>query len=266
LTAPPITISSIVATNGGFLLIWFAPSNDLFQVQYKDDLAAANWNTFTNIIAYDASVFTTPTNTQFDFFDDGSQTPPGLPPDRFYRLILLATNTLTLPNQTNYIATVLVPLVVTNTATDSNPSAILAYTLTNFPATSTAATIDTNGVINWTPGPADADNEFKFTTVVTDNGAPPLSATNSFTVFVVQPSSTFPSITNVSATATQVTLQWAAPTNDLFQVDWATNLMPIIVWTPFPGTITSTTGTFTFTDTNAPLVMKFYRLEWLPLP
>jgi hypothetical protein len=42
--------------------------------------------------------------------------------------------------------------------------------------------------------------------------------------------------------------------------------MPVIIWTTFPPVITSTSGTFTFTDTNAPMTMEFYRLVWLPLP
>jgi hypothetical protein len=257
-----IVFSGIIYTNiggtNGFLLIWFAPTNDIFQVQESDTLPPV-WNTFTNIITYTGPP--TPTNGMFTFFDDGSQYPFG--PMRFYQLILLqATNTLTLPSQTNFTANVGIPLVVTNTATDSNPALTLSYFFTNFPATSTTASIDTNGIISWTPGAADASSAFKFTTVVTDSGLPPLSATNSFTVFVLP----YPAISNVVVTVTNVTLQWTAPTNDLFLVEWTTNLSPA-VWTPFPPPpITSTTGIFTFIDTNAPTAMKFYRLDWLPLP
>ena len=217
------------------------------------------WNTFSNIITYAGPP--TPTNGKFTFFDNGSQFPFG--PMRFYRLLLLqAAYTLTLPNQSNYVAGVSQPLAVTNTATDSDAGAILDYTLTNFPTPSTNATISTNGIINWTPGTNDAGGAFKFTTIVADNGVPPLSATNAFTVFVLPA----PAISNVLVTATNVTLQWSASTNDLFQVEWTTNLVPVVVWTPFPQTISSMTGLFIFTDTNAPLTMKFYRLLWLPLP
>jgi hypothetical protein len=100
----------------------------------------------------------------------------------------------------------------------------------------------------------------RFNTVVTDNGAPPLTATNTFTIFVAP----IPSITNVIVTATNVVLQWVAPTNDQFQVQWTTNLTPVINWTLFPNIITSTSGTFMFTDTNAPSLMKFYQLILLP--
>src|ERR1019366_2692163 len=91
-------------TTNGFLLIWFAPTNDIFQVQWTPSLSPATWLTFSNIITYTGPP--TPTIGLFSFFDDGSQT-GGFGPMRFYRLILLqATNTLTLPNQTNYIAIV----------------------------------------------------------------------------------------------------------------------------------------------------------------
>jgi hypothetical protein len=145
---------------------------------------------------------------------------------------------------------------VTNKATDSNLSASLTYSLVNPPA---GAGIDTNGVITW-PNATPSGLAARFTTLVTDNGVPPAQATNTFTVFVTP----FPSITNVTVTATNTILTWSAPTNDQFQVQWTTNLVPPTVWTLFPGTVTSATGLFSFTDTNAPVVMKFYELILLP--
>ncbi len=132
----------------------------------------------------------------------------------------------------------------------------LTYSLLNAP---TNASISTNGIITWTnavpPGIA-----ARFTTLVSDNGLPPASATNTFTIFVTP----LPAITNVTVTATNVVLHWSAPTNDQFKVQWTTNLAPVIIWTPFPNIITSASGVFTFTDTNAPLIMKFYELILLP--
>jgi hypothetical protein len=88
-----------------------------------------------------------------------------------------------LPAQTNRTIVGLTPLVVTNTAADSDlPPAILAYDLAVGP---TNALIDTNGVITWTPVVAQVPSTNTFTTVVTDNGSPALSATNSFTVLVL---------------------------------------------------------------------------------
>jgi hypothetical protein len=59
-------------------------------------------------------------------------------------------------------------------------------------------------------------------------------------------------------------LTWTAPTNDQFNVRWSTNLVPPVTWTAFPDLITSTSGVFSFTDTNAPSLLKFYELILLP--
>ncbi len=87
-----ITIASIIYTNiggsNGFLLTWFAPSNDLFQVQWTASLSPTNWQSFTNppVTGYNTNFPANATNAQFNFFDDGSQAPFG--PTRFYRLNL----------------------------------------------------------------------------------------------------------------------------------------------------------------------------------
>jgi subtilisin-like proprotein convertase family protein len=258
----PMTVSvSIVYTNmsgtNGFLLTWFAPTNDYFQVQETLQVSSPVWNTFTNIIGYTGPVTTT--NGMFTFFDNGAEYPFG--PTRFYRLLLLEPNGLFLPNQSNYVLSVSQPLTVTNTAVDSGTNVTLTYHLTDFPTPATNALISTNGIITWTPGPADAGNAFTFTTIVTDNGLPPASATNAFTVFVLPA----PVITSATATANSVTLQWSASSNDLFQVEFTTNLVSGN-WTMLPQAVSSSTGSFTFTDNNPPVAMKFYRLVWLPPP
>src|SRR2546423_2301418 len=75
-------------------------------------------------------------------------------------------------------------LTVTNTATDSDiPANLLTYALLNPP---TGAAIDSTGVITWTPNEAQGPSTNVLTTVVTDNGAPSLSATNNFTVIVTE--------------------------------------------------------------------------------
>ena len=263
---PLVFFSSIIHTNiggtNGFLLSWFAPTNQTFKVQETGSLSTPQlvWGTFTNVITYTGPV--TPTNGLFTFFDNGSQFPFGSM--RVYRLLILLAvppNTLTLPNQPNIVAMASQPIIVTNTAVDSDLAAIVTYSLGVFPAPATNAMM-TNGIISWTPGPSDAGGEYKFTTVAMDNGLPPATVTNSFTVFVEPP----PAMNTISSTSTNVTFQWTAPTNDLFQVEWTTNLNPAIVWHTFPQTISSTSGTFNFTDNNRPAADKFYRLIWQPLP
>jgi hypothetical protein len=71
-------------------------------------------------------------------------------------------------------------LTVTNHATDGDlPANVLSYQLVESPA---GAVVDAAGVITWTPSQGPGTNTM--TTVVTDDGEPPLSATNSFVVVV----------------------------------------------------------------------------------
>ena len=84
--AIPFDFTGIISTNGGIELFWLAPPNDVFQVQHTDTLLPVNWQTFTNIFIYTGPP--TDTNGWFNCFDNGSQTPPGLPPARFYRIVL----------------------------------------------------------------------------------------------------------------------------------------------------------------------------------
>src|SRR5690349_12336633 len=83
-----------------------------------------------------------------------------------------------LPGQTNHTIGEQTLLVVTNTASDADvPANTLSYQLINAPA---GASIDASGVISWTPNESQGPGTNTLTTVVTDNGVPPLSATNSF--------------------------------------------------------------------------------------
>ncbi|HTY87054.1 MAG TPA: lamin tail domain-containing protein, partial [Candidatus Acidoferrum sp.] len=113
---------------------------------------------------------------------------------------LTATNTFTvvvnevnsapvLPGQTNQTIDELTLLTVTNTATDADlPPNLLVYVLmvTNVLNGSvvTNAAISTNGIITWTPDQSQSPGTNLLTMVVTDNGLPPLSVTNSFYVIV----------------------------------------------------------------------------------
>ena len=75
-----------------------------------------------------------------------------------------------------------VNLVLSNVVVISiEPAVVLTYSLLNPPS---GAAIDANGIITWTPALGQFPSTNVFKTVVTDNSAPPVSATNSFTVVV----------------------------------------------------------------------------------
>jgi subtilisin-like proprotein convertase family protein len=258
------TIYSIVATNNGttngFLLTWFAPSNDLFQVQWSPSLPPV-WTTFPlpPFVTFNTNFPASAASAQFNFFDDGSQT-GGFGTNRFYRLLLYTNAPNTPPvfllNNAQFFFSPNYTNSVTNSVTDADlPPQTLAYALVSPPA---GVTISTNGVITWAPTLAQAGTTNQIKTVVTDSGTPPLSATNIVTIFV----NPVPVLGSVTLGTNGLTLQWSGWTNEQFEVQWATNLPP--VWTLFPGVITSTNGVFSFLDTNAPFLTKFYQLILLP--
>src|SRR5581483_5258020 len=96
----------------------------------------------------------------------------------------VTTQAPTLPTQRDWVISTLTDLVITNTASDvADPNLVLSYQLINPPP---GATINLAGIIQWTPGVLQGPSTNIFTTVVTDNGFPALSATNSFLVIVGQ--------------------------------------------------------------------------------
>jgi hypothetical protein len=122
---PLILIPQVVPTNGGYILKWSAPSNDLFQVQWSASIPPT-WHTFTNppYVSYNTNFPASATNAQFSFFDDGSQTGGSLPSIRFYRVITPGVSNLyNGQSQTNIVG-----------------SAATAYYAINVPAGADAAT------------------------------------------------------------------------------------------------------------------------------
>ena len=97
---------------------------------------------------------------------------------------------LVLPAQSDVVLTNLTTLTVNNTATDPNGSTnTLSYQLINPPA---GATIDSNGIITWTPTLAQSPGTYAITTVVSTTltssaGNSTISTTNSFNVTVSTP-------------------------------------------------------------------------------
>src|SRR5204862_4239859 len=89
-----------------------------------------------------------------------------------------------LPAQSDRTVSELSTMTVTNTASDADlPANTLTYSLIAAPAN---ATISSSGIVTWTPNESQGPGTNVFTTRVTDNGIPPLSATNSFNVVVTE--------------------------------------------------------------------------------
>jgi hypothetical protein len=95
----------------------------------------------------------------------------------------------------------------------------LSYQLVDAPA---GASISANGVITWTPTEAQSPGTNVITTVVADNSAPPLIATNHFTV-VVTPLPQF-HILSVSASSNGVGLVWESTPGCSYRLQYKNSL------------------------------------------
>jgi hypothetical protein len=169
-----------------------------------------------------------------------------------------------LPGQSNRKIDVLTTLVVTNTATDSDiPANTLTYMLSVAP---TNALIDTNGVITWTPTLAQGDSTNLFVTVVTDNGVPPLSATNSFEV-VVKPASVIPPpvIKSITVSNGIAVVTWSSVSNGIYRFQYIVDLGGTN-WTDVLPDVQATGSTTMTTNATGNATQQFYRILVVPSP
>jgi hypothetical protein len=195
--------------------------------------------------------------------DDGS---PPMSTTNSFTVVVNEVNTApVLPGQSTKTIAVLATLTVTNTATDSDiPSNTLSYTLLAPP---TGATIDTNGVISWTPNAGQGPSTNTITTVVTDYNpwavnAQHLSATNSFTV-IVTGGSTMPVIQSISLTNGIVTIKWSAVSGQSYRLQYKGNLTDS-VWSDATPDFTASGPIATGTNGVNNATQRYYRIKLLP--
>jgi hypothetical protein len=152
-----------------------------------------------------------------------------------------------LPVQGNRTIAALATLTVTNTATDADqPPQTLTYQLLSPPA---GAAINSSGVITWTPSIDQASTTNTITTVVTDNGSPPLSATNDFLV-TVNPANT-PPVLPAQANLTVAELTTLTVTNAATDTDSPPNTLTYTLLAGPSGATISGSGVITWTPTEA---------------
>jgi hypothetical protein len=154
-----------------------------------------------------------------------------------------------------------VTLVTTNSALDPDvPPQSLSFTLLGAPANAFLATNNgTNAVFTWRPLVSQANSTNTITVKVTDNGSPPLSASQSFTITVnplVQPT-----VSSIAASAGQIGLVVDGPSGPDYSMLASTNLVD---WQTIY-TTNSPTLPITLVDTNFNLYpVRYYRIELGP--
>ncbi|MFO1501664.1 MAG: pre-peptidase C-terminal domain-containing protein, partial [Verrucomicrobiota bacterium] len=108
--------------------------------------------------------------------------PAGTATNSFVVIVREANTAPVLPEQPDRSIDELTTLALTNSATDTDlPANTLTYTLLAGP---TNAVLSSSGMVTWTPSEAQGPSTNLFLIVVSDNGSPALSATNSFQLVV----------------------------------------------------------------------------------
>jgi len=165
---------------------------------------------------------------------------------------------------TNFSINVGVSLAVACTATDSDvPAQTLTYSLLTGPA---GATVDSGtGNFAWRPTVPQSNSVNNVSVVVTDNGIPNLSATNSFTV-TVNPLSA-PVVGSPAFAGGLFSVSVNGQVGPDYALQATTNLI-IGTWTTVATTNSPATAPFSLTDTNAATQpVQFYRVvTGPPLP
>jgi hypothetical protein len=111
-------------------------------------------------------------------------------------------------------------LTFTNTANDADlPPQTLTFSPMNFPAG--ASVNSSNGIFNWRPTIAQGGTTNAMSVVVSDNGVPVMSATQSFSVVVVKPASP---LLQVSAAGSQLNLSVTGDIGPDYVIRASTNL------------------------------------------
>jgi len=178
--------------------------------------------------------------------------------------IAITLNAITLPNTpptlspiTNQTVNVGQTVAFTVSATDTDqPPQTLTFALL---AGTTNATLNTNsGAFSFRPLVAQADSTNSFTLKVSDNGMPPMSATQSFSV-VVNPLSA-PGIGNISIASGQFSFKINGQSGPDYAIEISTNLTQ---WSNILIT-NSPALPFNWTDTNSSVSQRFYRVKLGP--
>jgi hypothetical protein len=157
---------------------------------------------------------------------------------------------------TNRVVTLGQTLSFTASATDTDqPPQMLTFTLTNAPAGAQIGAA--SGLFAWTPAAAPATNNIGV--VVTDNGAPHMSAAQTFSV-VVAP---LPAPAGGRVNGNEFIFDWSTFAGQQFQVEFKDDLNQA-GWVPLGDPLTGAGGVLRFTNVLDESTQGYFRLRVLP--
>jgi hypothetical protein len=271
-TAYAIPSGTLIPPNG-FLLVWadqglttaFDGTNNFLHAPFKVSKSGAS------IGLFDATTQTV------DIVSFGAQSPDiseGRFPDGGTNIYLMTAPTPGAPNKFVNSAPVLGPiqnrsvsagtlLTFSAGATDVDaPPQFLDYALQ--PGAPAGATIDPySGVFSWAILPSAIGSTNTMTIQVTDDGTPPLSASQTFTV-VVTPGGNPPAMLPPLISGGQILLNWSSQAGFTYRVEYKDDLTSAS-WTALSGDVLASTSTSSkaepFSVTN---VARYYRVLVVP--
>jgi hypothetical protein len=124
------------------------------------------------------------------------------------------------------------------------------------------ASIDpASGIISWTPGDAQAPGNYPVPVQVSDDGIPPMSASATFTIHVLERNATLV-LVDVSRSGNSIQLSWPSTVGKTYQVQYKND--PASAWVPLPPNIVAVSATTSFTESIDPGRQRYYRAVELP--
>jgi hypothetical protein len=247
----------------GFLLVWAdkktpAGSGDLhvnFKLS-KSGTSIALYNASSNLVDY-VTFGAQNSDISEGRYPDGAAA-RYLMPTATPRTNNIVPNTAPMLNIiTNQMVVLGQTLSFTASANDADfPAQTLTFSLgTNAPAG--AAVNSFNGHFTWTPTTAPTTNAMSL--VVTDSGAPSLSATQTFTVSVVLP----PQLVGISLGGSQLIFTWPSYAGLTYQLEYSDDLT-IPGWVPQGSPLAGTGSPISVTNSLDTSSLRFFRLRLLP--
>ena len=208
-------------------------------------------NSATGVFAWTPPQTNSPSTNLVSVGVANNGTPPLSATNTFTVIVKEVNQPPTLPIVVTQIVNELTLLTVTNTASETNiHSATTGYTLVNpLPGMS----IDTNGIITWTPAQTQSPGTNLITTIVTNSNPydlvnPVLMATNIFTV-IVREVNVAPSLPVVpTQTVNELTL--LTVTNTASESNIHSTISGYALLNPLPGMSISANGIFTWAPTQ----------------
>jgi hypothetical protein len=217
--------------------------------------AGASVNPSTGLFSWTPTAAQAPSTNTLTVMVTDNGVPP-LSASATFTVVVLPPNTApvlaAMANQTVFANT---PLSFTASATDTDqPPQTLTFSLG--PGAPAGAAINpSTGLLSWTPTAAQAPSTNTLTVVVADNGVPPLSASNAFTVVVLP----FAESVSISVNDGALILSWSSIQGTGYQIQFADQINAT-GWTTLGSNQLGTGGVLTVNIGEANSHHCFYRV------